>query len=81
VVPYTEGATLGLALAPTTLGLALVPTTLGLALVPATVLLYFSHIQQLDLLVVPLVGVTRRQLRLVLLSEEDEQVVEDKPAG
>jgi hypothetical protein len=43
--------------------------TLGLA--PSMVLLYFSHVQESDLLVEPLVCVARRQLGLELLSEED----------
>jgi hypothetical protein len=54
---------------------------LGLALAPSTVLLYISHIQESDLLVVPLICMSRWQLRLELLAEEDEQVVEDKPTG
>jgi 5-formyltetrahydrofolate cyclo-ligase len=45
--------------------------TLGLTLAPSMVLLHLSHIEELDLLIVPLICVSRWQLRLELLSEED----------
>jgi hypothetical protein len=51
--------------------------TLGMA----TVLLYFAHIQESYLVSVPLFCVARWQLRLELLAEEDEHVVQNKRAG
>jgi hypothetical protein len=52
-----------------------VPHTECGPLAAGTFLLYFSHIQESDLLIVPLICVVRWQLRLRLLSEKDEHVV------